>query len=117
VFMEGSSPSNTFRARLELPENATDLYPGMFVKAGFVVGEAERLLVPATALVERSEVTAVYVLDPSGRSSLRQVRVGDHFGTAVEILAGLAPGERVATQPLAAMKLLRPVSGTSGSGS
>ena len=28
IFPEASSPSSTFRARLELPENATDLYPG-----------------------------------------------------------------------------------------
>jgi RND family efflux transporter MFP subunit len=117
VFMEGSSPSNTFRARLEMPENATDLYPGMFVKAGFVVGEADRLLVPAASLVERSEVTAVYVLDPGGRTSMRQVRIGDRFGNAVEILAGLAPGERIATDPLAAMKELKPVSIVSSSGS
>lgn len=117
VFMEGSSPSNTFRARLELPENATDLYPGMFVKASFVTGETDRLLVPAASLVERSEVTAVYVLDPSGRPSMRQVRIGDRFDNAVEILAGLAPGERVATDPLAAMKELKPVSMASSSGS
>ena len=117
VFMEGSSPSNTFRARLDLPENATDLYPGMFVKAGFVVGESDRLLVPASTLVERSEVTAVYVLDAQGRTSLRQLRIGDRFGDAVEILAGLAPGERVARDPLAAMRALKPVSVASGSGS
>ena len=47
IFPEASTPSSTFRARLELPENATDLYPGMFVKVGFVIGEADRLLVPA----------------------------------------------------------------------
>ena len=29
-------------ALLELPENATDLYPGMFVKASFVTGETDR---------------------------------------------------------------------------
>jgi RND family efflux transporter MFP subunit len=110
VFPEGSAPSNTFRARLELPENATDLYPGMFVKAGFVTGEAARVLVPASSLVERSEVTAVYVLDPSGRTSMRQVRIGDRFGDSTEILSGLVPGERVAVDPLAAMKELKSVS-------
>jgi RND family efflux transporter MFP subunit len=114
VFPEASSPSNTFRARLELPENATDLFPGMFVKAGFVTGEAERLLVPASSLVERSEVTALYVIDASGRTSMRQVRVGSHFGDKVEILSGLAAGERVALDPVAAMKELRPASGRSG---
>jgi RND family efflux transporter MFP subunit len=109
VFPEAAAASSTFRARLELPENATDLYPGMFVKVGFVTGEADRILVPARSLVERSEVTAVYVLDPSGGTSLRQVRVGDRFDDRVEILSGLEPGERVALDPLAAVKELNPV--------
>jgi RND family efflux transporter MFP subunit len=107
IFPEASAPSSTFRARLDLPENATDLYPGMFVKAGFVTGETERLLVPATALVRRSEVTAVYVVDARGGVSMRQVRVGDRIGDEYEILSGLQPGERVAVDPLAAMSDLR----------
>jgi len=104
IFPEASTPSNTFRARLDLPANATDLYPGMFVKVGFVTGEALELLVPASALVERSEVTAVYVVSAEGRVALRQVRAGRRIDGRVEILAGLEPGERVATDPIAAMK-------------
>ncbi len=115
VFPEASSPSNTFRARLELPENAADLYPGMFVKAGFVVGEADRLLVPAKALVERSEVTAVYVVDASGHTSLRQVRTGHRFDDKIEVLAGLGAGERVALDPIAAVKRLKPGPGAADS--
>ncbi|MEP7242053.1 MAG: efflux RND transporter periplasmic adaptor subunit [Gammaproteobacteria bacterium] len=114
VFPEASTPSNTFRARLELPENATDLYPGMFVKVGFIVGDADRLLVPARALVERSEVTAVYVVDASGRTSLRQLRTGHRFDEKVEVLAGLREGERVAVDPVAAMKQLKPVTPVQG---
>jgi len=115
VFPEASSESNTFRARLELPENATDLYPGMFVKVAFVTGEADGLLVPASALVQRSELTAVYVIDASGRTSMRQVRAGEHIGDRVVILSGLAGGERVALDPLAAVKDLKPVTVASAS--
>lgn len=106
IFPEASSPSNTFRARLELPENATDLYPGMFVKVGFVTGDASRLLVPRKAVVERGEVTAVYAVDAKGRASMRQVRIGDRFGDRVEVLAGLMVGDRIALDPLAAAKNL-----------
>ncbi|HEV2286876.1 MAG TPA: efflux RND transporter periplasmic adaptor subunit [Steroidobacteraceae bacterium] len=106
VFPEASAPSNTFRARLELPENAADLYPGMFVKVGFVTGEAQRILVPQEALLERSEITAVYVIGPDGRAALRQVRLGDRFGERLEIISGVSPGERVALDPLAAGKSL-----------
>jgi multidrug efflux pump subunit AcrA (membrane-fusion protein) len=81
----------------------------MFVKVGFVTGEAGRILVPAGSLVERSEVTAVYVVDAAGRPSLRQVRVGERIDDRVEVLSGLAPGERVALDPLAAIKELTPV--------
>jgi RND family efflux transporter MFP subunit len=106
VFPEAAAASNTFRARLELPENATDLYPGMFVKVAFVVGEAERLLVPAASVVDRGDVTAVYVIDATGRTSLRQIRPGHRFDGKVEVLAGLAAKERIATDPIAAMKRL-----------
>ncbi len=102
VFPTAAPASNTFRVRVELPENAADLYPGMFVKVGFVVGEAQRLLVPGSALVERSEMTAVYVVDAAGEPTLRQVRVGHRFGDEIEILAGLVPGERIALDPVAA---------------
>lgn len=107
VFPEAAKPSNTFRARLELPENAADLYPGMFVKVGFVTGESRRLLVPLSSVVERGEVTALYVVNGDGRASLRQVRLGHKFEKDVEVLAGLAEGERVALDPVAAMKQLR----------
>ena len=106
VFPEASAASNTFRARLELPENATDLYPGMFVKVAIVVGEGQRLLVPAASVVDRGDVTAVYVIDANGRTSLRQIRPGHRFDGKVEVLAGLTVKERIATDPIAAMKRL-----------
>jgi RND family efflux transporter MFP subunit len=102
IFPVAAPQSSTFRVRVELPPNSADLYPGMFVKTGFVIGEAERLLVPASALVERSEITAVYVVGVDGKPGLRQVRLGHRFNDRVEVLAGLAPGERVALDPIAA---------------
>lgn len=106
IFPEAAASTSTFRARLELPENATALYPGMFVKVAFVIGETERLLIPSSSLVERGEVTAVYVIDASGTPSLRQIRAGHRFDEQIEVLAGLTAGEHIATDPLAAMKRL-----------
>jgi len=59
--------------------------------------------VPATALVRRSEIAAVYVVSPEGRVGLRQIRVGEVFGDRVEVIAGLVPGEAVAIDPVAAL--------------
>jgi membrane fusion protein, multidrug efflux system len=102
IFPEAATPSSTFRARLDLPPGALDLAPGMFVRVGLVIGEADRLLIPASALVERSEVTAVYVIDARGQASLRYVRPGHRLGDKLEVLSGLASGERIALDPTAA---------------
>ncbi len=88
--------SNTFRVRVNLPQTEVVLYPGMFVKVGFVVGETHRLLIPAPALLRRSELTAVYVVDGKGGITLRQVRVGRAYGDRIEILAGLEEHEILA---------------------
>jgi RND family efflux transporter MFP subunit len=93
--------TNTFRVRVNLPEGRVALFPGMYVKVGFVVGESRRLLVPAEAIVRRSELSAVYVADDE-RVTLRQVRVGREYGGDVEVLAGLDAGELVALDPVAA---------------
>ena len=107
IFPQATPESNTFRARIDLPENAADLYPGMLVKVGFIVGEAPRLLIPKSALVERGEITAVYTLNDQGRVSLRQVRLGHRIDDRVEVLAGLIEGDRVALDPIAATLQVR----------
>jgi multidrug efflux pump subunit AcrA (membrane-fusion protein) len=100
---EASPQSNAFKTRVDLPENAADLYPGMFVKVAFVVGESERLMIPASALVERGEITAAYVVNAQGEVSLRQLRLGHRFDDRIEVLAGLRSGESVALDPIAAI--------------
>lgn len=105
AFPYADPQTHTFKVRIELPEAETGLHPGMTVKVAFAVGEAERLLVPDAALVRRGEVSAVYVLDERG-VVLRQVRLGHRFGDRWEVLAGLAAGERVASDPLAAGRAL-----------
>jgi len=102
LFPAAQPETNTFRARIELPKGVQGLAPGMFVKVGMLVGEAERMLVPRSAVVQRSEMRGVYVVAADGRVSLRQVRLGHVRGDQIEILAGLAAGERIALDPGAA---------------
>jgi RND family efflux transporter MFP subunit len=102
IFPFADSASNTFTARVELPQGQFALYPGMFVKVAFVIGDAERLLIPTRALLRRSEVTGLYVVSKDGEVRLRQVRAGNTFDDRTEILAGLGEGERVALDPVRA---------------
>ena len=95
--------THTTRVRLELPADVSGIYPGVFARAHFSTGRATRLLVPRAAVFQRSEVTAVYVLDEQGQPRLRQVRLGSAGdANGVEVLSGLKPGERVALEPVKA---------------
>jgi len=94
--------THTTRVRLDLPE-AAGLMPGQYARARIVTGRARTLAVPEVAVLRRSEVTAVYVIDATGRAQLRQVRVGETAGNGlVEVLAGLNAGEHVALDPVRA---------------
>jgi RND family efflux transporter MFP subunit len=102
--------THTTRVRLDLPEDVRDVYPGMFARAHFAVGRAKKLLVPVPAVVRRSEVTAVYVVDAKGGVTFRQIRLGEPAADAmVEVLAGLSAGETVALEPVKAGMFLKAV--------
>jgi multidrug efflux pump subunit AcrA (membrane-fusion protein) len=61
-----------------------------------------QIYVPASAVIKRSELTAVYVVDSQGHPHLRQVRLGRKQGDNIEVFAGLQLGEKVALDPIAA---------------
>jgi hypothetical protein len=80
----------------------------MYTKVGFVAGSLPSLVVPLSAVVLRSEVVAVYVVDAEGRVHFRHIRFGSPAGqTHVSVLSGLDEGELVATDPVAAGILLK----------
>ena len=96
------SRTHTARLRLELGE-APGLLPGQFARAWFATGMARKLVIPESAVLRRSEVTAVYVHGADGQLRLRQIRTGDTSGDGlIEVLSGLRQGERIAADPVRA---------------
>lgn len=91
--------THTFRLRLTLEEPEATLYPGMLVKVEAPVSERQALWIPASSLIRRSELRAVYVLDHAGGARLRQIRTGASRSGRIEVLAGLDEGEEVVTNP------------------
>ena len=98
--------SQTTEWRMDLPaKEAASLLPGQQVRVSFVVdanASVARLLVPASAVVRRNELTAVYVA-MNQHFALRSVRLGADLGSqSVEVLSGLRAGELVATDTMRA---------------
>ncbi len=107
-FPYADSKTNTFEVRVELPHGVQGLFPGMFVKVAFTVGEKQRLVIPTQALVYRTEGVGVYVVSPDGRVSLRHDRPRRRAGGGMtEILAGLENGETVALEAIKAGAFLK----------
>jgi RND family efflux transporter MFP subunit len=95
--------THSTQVRVYLPDNEAGVYPGMFVKAHFVIGKVKKLVIPASAVLHRSEVVAAYVVEAGGAVRLRQIRVGDtQTDGLVEVLSGLKAGEKVAVDPVQA---------------
>jgi RND family efflux transporter MFP subunit len=95
--------THSTQVRVYLPNNEAGVYPGMFVRAHFVVGKANKLVIPGSAVLHRSEVVAVYVVDDKNAVKLRQIRLGEATADgSIEVLAGLNPGESVALDPVKA---------------
>lgn len=101
--------SQTVEWRLDLSAaDGAAQVPGRQVRVRFVGGDAKRLVVPASALLRRGELTGVYVVATKGEGkpagfALRAVRTGASHGAAgLEVLAGLKAGDRVALDPVRA---------------
>jgi hypothetical protein len=80
----------------------------MYFKVGFVLGIEQGLVIPLDAVVTRSEVIGIYVVDEGGSVFFRHVRLGSPAGpNHVTLLSGADEGELVATDPVAATILLK----------
>jgi len=89
--------SRSVTVKLDLPATA-GLRSGMYGRARFPGAERNVLLVPAAALVERGQLTGIYVVDGQSVARLRLVTAGQRRGDRVEVLSGLNPGERVVVE-------------------
>lgn len=94
ILPAGDPQTHTFMVKVDLP-NMPGLKTGMFGRLQLDKGTAETLLVPISAVVERGELTSVFVVGSDQISRLRWVKTGRRFEKQVEILSGLNVGERV----------------------
>lgn len=106
VFPAADPASHSVGVRVTLPEVGDAPQPGMTAKVVFpIVAKGGALTIPASALVRRGEVTGAYVI-AGDRISLRQLRLGQRIGNEVEVIAGLKPSDRIASDPVAAVQAL-----------
>lgn len=90
--------THTVRLWIAVANADSDLFPGQHVKVQLQqtgTDQDQRLFIPKVAVIQRAELTAVYVLNEQQQLLLRQVQLGATDNDLVEVRSGLAQGERV----------------------
>jgi multidrug efflux pump subunit AcrA (membrane-fusion protein) len=86
--------TRTTQVRLDLPDSG-GLRAGLFGRIWVPVGRRQSIEVARGAVVERGELQGVYVVGQDSIARFRLIRTGATRQGAVEVLAGLSPGEQV----------------------
>jgi RND family efflux transporter MFP subunit len=97
----GDALSHRRTLRAKITRGPTDLRSGTFARIavpGAAAAAAKTLRVPQSAIVQRGDLTGVFIAD-NGRAHLRWLSMGDQLGTDVLVRAGLAAGEAVIDNP------------------
>ena len=89
--------SRTLKARIAFDNPGGLLKPDMYGQVEIRTGGARRLMAPESAVLDSGDRQVVYVDRGNGNLEPRPVRVGEHVGGKIEILAGLTAGERIVT--------------------
>lgn len=94
ILPAGDPQTHTFMVKVDLPP-APGLKTGMFGRFQLDKGTSRTILLPASAVVERGDLTSVFVVGPDQVARLRLVKAGRRFEQQREILSGVNAGERV----------------------
>jgi RND family efflux transporter MFP subunit len=90
----------TLLTEIDLPNPDGRLLPGSLGQVRFTVGTGvNRVTMPVNAMLFRGEGARAAVVGADGRVRLRPIVIGRDYGTSLEILGGLGPGDRVVVNP------------------
>jgi len=92
-----SPESRTVRVRALVTTPDASLRPGTFVTATFRVSLGDRLAIPREAILDAGTQRLVFVVADGTRFEPRAVTLGRRADDFVEVLDGVAAGERVVT--------------------
>ncbi|HQT82191.1 MAG TPA: efflux RND transporter periplasmic adaptor subunit, partial [Ferrovaceae bacterium] len=92
VFPTVDNSTHTVLLRVNIQQGHAEIKPGQFARLWLptTISVPNKVIIPITAVVERGEMTGVYVKNEQGEPLLRQVRLGRRWGSDVEVISGLS---------------------------
>jgi Cu(I)/Ag(I) efflux system membrane fusion protein len=97
IYPSVSEQTRTLKIRIEFPNPALRLRPGMYVEVELEAPGEAALAVPADAVMDDGDRQYVFVVHNGVHFEPRLVRIGRRSDEFMEVLSGLSDGELVVT--------------------
>lgn len=91
--------TRTLQVEVDLPNADGALLPGAYVQVALPAGAAKTLTVPVNALLFRAEGPRAAVVGADNKVKMQEVKIGQDFGSTLEIISGLQAGDRLIINP------------------
>ncbi|MEO8310752.1 MAG: efflux RND transporter periplasmic adaptor subunit [Caldimonas sp.] len=91
--------TRTMQVEIALPNRDGVLLPGAYVQVELPLAVNRSLVVPTNVLLFRAEGTRVAAVDAANRIRLKPVTLGRNLGEAIEVIDGVAAGDRLVVNP------------------
>ncbi|CAN5434808.1 efflux RND transporter periplasmic adaptor subunit [soil metagenome] len=95
IMPTSDAASRSYTVKIDLPANPA-LKSGLYGLARFPSAQKEAITVPQTAIVQRGQLTGVYVVGSDGKVNFRIVTAGKTSESMTEILSGVSEGDEIA---------------------
>ncbi len=89
---------HSFGVKIDVPDS-TGWRSGLYGRARFAASPRTTIVIPASAVIRRGQLSFVFVAASDARARLRAVSLGETSTTGVEVLDGLVAGESVLLAP------------------
>ncbi len=93
----GQYGGGMFEIKVKLNEKLAALKNGLFASVVIPTGQANKIMVPESAIIRKGQLEGLYTLNQQGEAMLRWLRLGKTYNGQVEILSGLSEGEQYIT--------------------
>jgi RND family efflux transporter MFP subunit len=91
--------TRTMQVEVALPNKNGLLLPGAYVQVELPLVGSRALVVPTNVLLFRGEGTRVATVDAANRVRLKPVTLGRNLGDTIEVIDGIAAGDRLVVNP------------------
>jgi RND family efflux transporter MFP subunit len=109
--------TRTLLTEIDVPNPDGRLLPGSYAEVHFAVPVlVKRMSIPVNALLFRPEGPRVAVVGADHKVHLKAINIGRDYGTKIEILGGLDPGDQIVVNPADSLQDGQEVNVKAGSG-